>query len=588
MKTSEIRLGRYDDTARQCQPEYTADLLKSHVAVFGEFGKGKATMLWQIILQIHLHQLQLPQKEEIHILSFGNRLAEAAALPLVASYMDGGDAENVRRIFRLMVRKLEANKKQLAGRRFAESGDAAIPHVTFVIEGAEKLYAADDARQESYREALLRMAREGLASGVSLVCSADAPVGGVARLLEHNFRRVVAFTLTSAEHYSNIFPRRVREGLPLPGRGLALLEREAMEFQAYLPWPSVQQREAFLRRFAAAMEKRVRFPAEKLKILSGELTAESWKNFCAEPFARPGFFTAGLDYENVRPVCIDLKTAGSILITGKKGGGKTNLLRGIVAGALGIPDCRFVLYETGRTGLAEIKAQLTQAGAGYVSVRDPGALLAHIAPGGAELPPVRRVPLPAAAPLAAVSVPRFDFSGLLTGEVPPDAAPGGTPLPPQMPVPTAAAPEPPVQEASFAIPAAPEPPVQEAPPAAFTVVIVQSDRMTADLMESLLPHVLKAQEKDMLFVFADARAHSPAAAQLLGGSIPYVFVLDDIIRFAQNGRGCFADMDMNWLKEQFGAAGTFYPGEGFFCDIDGDEIVRFKALLQPETTPDPT
>ena len=67
MKTSEIRLGRYDDTARQCQPEYTADLLKSHVAVFGEFGKGKATMLWQIILQIHLHDIFYRKYLIIHI-----------------------------------------------------------------------------------------------------------------------------------------------------------------------------------------------------------------------------------------------------------------------------------------------------------------------------------------------------------------------------------------------------------------------------------------------------------------------------------------------------------------------------------------
>lgn len=588
MKTCELRLGLYDDTARQRQPEYTADLYTTHLAVFGEFGKGKRTLLEQAVLQLHL--CQADRREEIHILSFGSRLAALAQLPLVASYTDGADTENVRRIFRLLIRRLESGRKQLAGRRFAdceetgtshsaaEQGAAAAgapAHITFVIEGVEKLYAADDPQSEKHRELLTRIAREGLAAGISLIVSADSPAGGVQRLLGHGFRRVIAFSLTSAEGYPELFGHRVREPLPLPGRGLALLGRQAVEFQAYQPWPSPQQREDFFRRLSGQLAARTRHPVQKLKVLSGELTQQSWPDFCSEAPYAPGAFTAGLDYEKVQPVRIDLRRAGAIALTGKRSSGKSNLLRGILHGALGIAGAEFILYETGRAGLQELLPLFENTAAPH-RVRDFGALLQLLDPDGAQTAAAAAPPLQS---FAAPALPRFDFGALLTAEVPAPGVigQGAASLVQQ---------EPPVSgQEPFAQPAAQTPsgPAAAKPHRApFTVAVIQTDRMDPEAAAQLLPLAQTAAENDLLLIFADVRPHSPAAPLLLGGRVPYVFVLDNIVHFAQNSRGCFGEMDLSWLKEQFGTA-AFFAGEGFLYDVDGDELTRFKALLQPDT-----
>lgn len=615
MRKLELYLGRCDDPAHQSQPEYIADLYASHVAVFGEQGKGKKNFLEQAILQIHLSG-EPDAREEIYILSFGNRLPELTRLPWVAGYLDGSDSENLRRIFRLMEEKLAANRRRLpAGRRFAElAGEEGPAHVTFVIEGAEALFAASDPQYEAYQETLTRLAREGLACGLSLILSATAPSGGLVRLLGHGFRRVVAYTLTKKEDYGSIFPGRIREPLPLPGRGLALVEREAFEFQGYLAGPEdSEEHEAFLCWAAGqVLAPRCRYRPEKLKILSGELTAESWPQFCAQPALRPGWFTAGLDYERVAPVKLELKTAGAIAITGKKRSGKTNLLRGLLAGARQIPGCRFVLYEDGRGKLRET-ADLLE-GCPTRTVYSFDELLAEVTGTTPETAPVSTPTAPVVLPELPEPIPEpLDLAQLLTGEapvlpepMPPEdgrsAAAAGAPFaqaaamvfpeplrsedaPAQLPQPERGCSAPNLPSAHTAAPVQPE--MHFAPVSApFTVYVIQSNRFYLDdvQIERLSPYFQTAAEHNCLFVFSEVKSSSRAAGGLLGGQVPYIFVLDNIVSFCQNCSKAsrFSEWNIRELKEEYGAGASFCAGEGFLFDADADELVRFKALKQPE------
>ena len=170
------------------------------------------------------------------------------------------------------------------------------------------------------------------------------------------------------------------------------------------------------------------------------------------------------------------------------------------------------------------------------------------------------------------------MAGLLTGEVP--LAPG----PAVQPGDVSALPYAPVQPGE--VPAfSCTPPQPAGAPAPFTVYVIQSNRFYLDESqpERLASYFQTAAENGQLFVFSEVKSASRAAA-LLGGQVPYVFVLDSIVSFCQNCTRAsrFSEWNIRELKEEYGAGTSFCAGEGFLFDAEADELVRFKALRQPE------
>ena len=89
----------------------------------------------------------------------------------------------------------------------------------------------------------------------------------------------------------------------------------------------------------------------------------------------------------------------------------------------------------------------------------------------------------------------------------------------------------------------------------------------------------------MLFVFSDVqRIESREIQTYFNNSIRYAFLLDDIVRFI-NGRGqnsVFGNQEVSELKERFGPCEI---GDGFFFDIDRDDITKLKFIRSyPEGT----
>ena len=119
MKSLELVLGLYDDPEQQTQKNYSVDLLRSNIAIFGSAMSGKTTLLKTLLLRLH-QVLRVTDKEEVYILDFGNNLNTYKDLPYVIAYFDAFQEENVRRIFKAVEKHYEQNIRALPGKSFLD------------------------------------------------------------------------------------------------------------------------------------------------------------------------------------------------------------------------------------------------------------------------------------------------------------------------------------------------------------------------------------------------------------------------------------------------------------------------------------
>ncbi len=546
MLSLELELGRYDDPANQLQADYTVDLCKSNLAIFGSSMSGKTTLIKTLLVRLH-QRTDAPEDEEVYILDFSNNLILYGGLPCVVGYFDGSREENVRRVFRRVEERLAENIKNLRGSVYAELNrderdpKSRIVHVTLILDGLNTFYGNE--RYALYQDELLKLARDGLSKGVTVVVTAADSSAGGGRLL-NCFSRIVAFDIPQ-ERYTDLFGYKVEKPPNMKGRGIANRDATAYEFHGYFPYDSDlyvgnKGEEDALSALKTVLQKRYRdyevLQKRKMRVFSDVLDEENWKPLCPHvPFFTPGFLTVGLDYYTFDPVTIELRKARCIAIYGRKGAGKTNLLRLLLRGAREIPRVRFVLWDDGRGELEKVKDLTDGANTVEVSSRQE---FEEVIRGYFDLPE------------DIYSAPEFD------------------------------------ERSGRHAPA----PVDDRP---FTVFVVQSREAYQyipggsgrHLLVRMQPFIDSAVSGKVLFVFSDVqRIPSADIYSFFNYSIARAFLLYDIADFVRDrGNGTvFSNMDQAELKERFGLCDQ---GDGFLYDLEKADIQKIKIIKDRATTP---
>ena len=553
MKSLELILGRYDDPENQLQDDYWVDLYRSNIAVFGTAMSGKTIVLKTLLVRIHQIK-EVKGKEEIYILDFNNGLQLYGNLPYVKACFDGTNDENVRRIFKIVEEKFSEYSKILAGKVYNQCpAEERPPHITFLLDGLNSFFT--DGKYESYKELLLKLSRDGLAKGITIVFAANEFSGGIGRMMG-GFNRIIAFDLPK-EKYSELFSSKVEKPILLKGRGIANIDTDAFEFQAYYPYnfekfPGTDGEEKALEELMENMKRYYDVDIEKaakerLKTFTSDLDAETWSEYIENEYENPayqkGFLTVGLDYFKFMPISINLKEANVIAIYGKKRSGKSNLLRLILYGALGIQGVRFVFWEDKRNGLKDV-----------IDVVKQDIIESFPEIGSPEEKPDF--------PSWKVIMDKEAFFKFIE------------------------------EEAYYNIPKdiyseEEEEKIQkkEHP---FTVFVIQSKqffllvqgRIGTQVINRLAAFMGSASDENVLFIFADAQNITESETRMyFNNSIKYAFLLEDIVRFIRENKGqhtVFGTQDMEELKERFGKCEA---GDGYLFDIEqSDEVMKFKML----------
>ena len=514
---NDLAMGIYDDLDNQTQPVLYVDAAANNMIVFGGHMSGKTTFIKTLLVRLHVN-IESDQERDIYILDFGGNLGQYRDLSLVSACFDNSNEENVRRVFKAVEDKLEKNTKILASRQFLDvfySNEEKRPaHIMLIIDNVNSFLA--DERYASYHDLLMKLCREGLSKGLTLVFTAADTSGGIGRLLGSFDRR---FALEgSADKYVDIFGMRVDEPMKNPGRGVSLIDGKPRELQLFLPFRDELRDLPMFREYLASIKTKT----EKLTAFDGDLTEENFLHFMSKSFEDeldPNNPVVGLDYYDHKPISVNMHEIHSLAIYGKKKFGKTNLLTLLVRSIRkSHPDYRFVYFDDGRKQLAEIYDEAPYQSSYLTSIEE----LYNFLDSNGYAAKMER--------------------GVLNRDFVEKDNPGTI----------------------FVM---------------QSKMLFQANGAQL-LKNVFPKMIATAEEKNYWFIFSDVRKVSNNdrdTESSLNNSIAAAFLLDNIAEFVtdRGSRSVFGEMDPKELKNEYAKCEL---GDGYYYDIESDELKKIKII----------
>ncbi len=562
-------LGTQDIPVIQDQPKFVVDLLESNVLLYGAPMSGKTNLI-KLLVTI-LHKQYRENKEQIFILDFGGALAEFEVLPLVAAYFDNANEEYVKRVFKLMEDQLKDNIKQLNGKNYRAVTENQPIHTTLFIDNVNAFL--DEPRYGAYQEKLAKICRDGLSKGITVVMTASS-IKGTASFM-NSFKQKIALELPQ-DSYLEIFNHKVIPVGNDPGHGFANITVNTADNAAAYPMQTAYELQLniadniseseFQANIAKYFQGRIvkkykRFPEILTETLYNDFTVESGERF----EATDNLVSVGLDYIECKPVKVDFTTTKCIAIYGKKGFGKTNLLKLLLRGFINNPNYNFVFFDDGREQLEKISGLVSTSRKKYISVHEVTTLpykdkekntsttfkevtsklspmqlfIKYIHEQYMDLTQVRRMSNPVLSE---------------------------------------------IYGAGIVLPSHAEEFEKQ-----NTVFVLQSKFLyvnstaSKDFMEVILPSlVARADEMNWMFIFTDVKPISDSEARdNFHTTIGTAFLLDSIAEFVgeRGGKSIFGTMDVKSLQEDYARCEL---GDGFFYSIEKDDVKKIKLIKKEE------
>ena len=292
----------------------------------------------------------------LYIIDFGGNLGKYASLRSVCACFDGSNEENIKRLFRTLDRRLKENADRLNNESFLSVYESAPsecpPHLTLIVDNTNA-FASND-RYSAYMERIISYSRDGLSKGLTVILTANN-ISGMSKLIS-NCAVKIAFSMPE-DNYGEIFGVRVVDKLiGTPGRGYIFMESKLCEYQNFLPFENERKELALY----LEQQKGIANPGRLVSFPNVPLTARNLGDYALpqESAGTDGMrVTVGLDYYTHHPVELDLGRHRGIAISGKRGFGKTNVLKvivdGIIRNRVSAGGVRFVCLDDGRKGLQE-------------------------------------------------------------------------------------------------------------------------------------------------------------------------------------------------------------------------------------------
>lgn len=508
-------MGIYDAPEIQEQPLLEIDPLKANIAVFGSPMSGKTKFIETMLLRL-TSNIGKGTKEDVYIIDFGGNIGDYADLPVVCACFDNSNEENIKRVFKIIDDRLRENARQLGSKNYymaASKPDTCPPHLTLIIENLNAFLA--DERFATYQDQLMKLCRDGLSKGLTVVFTAN-DTSGISRYLA-NFGHKIAFNMP-ATSYMDIFGSKSVSTMRTPGRGLVTVDSGVYEFQAFLPFKPKTEEDDL--KALIAQYQTYKNP-NKLISLPDILTMTNIREYSADKIQPSNdniYF--GLDYYDHKPMIIDIDKTRSIGIYGKKGFGKTNLLKILTAQIwMYHRDARFILFDDGRKQLETIRDTILKNNKNTVYYDNATDLRAYLNENGY----------------------------------------GAT------------------RKANEKVE------VQDTPYTVFILQnrMLYHNSSGTDiryLSVNLFPDmIVNAEKRKFLFIYSDFKIPETEFRDKLNNCLSAAFLLDNIGDFiAEKGaKTAFGEMDPKELKAQYAKCSL---GDGYYYDIEGDDLHKVKLI----------
>lgn len=327
-----VPLGIYDDPDNQLQAPALFEVDGANTFIVGSSQTGKTNLLQTIVRVIA--QTRTPRQAQFYIMDFASMiLKNLEGLAHVGGVVLPSEDERVKNLFKLLSSELSLRKRRLlevgvsSFAAYLEAGYDDLAHIYLVIDNFSvfrELYA------DRYEDALVSIARDGIACGVSLIVANSVTTGFGFKYLT-NFSTFIALSCNDSNEYGMIFDRCRMRPRDVPGRGLCSFDKRILEFQSYLGFDGEREvdRVAAMRAFvqranAVANGQRAR----RIPTVPDDLTLD----YVYENYSIPmGTVPLGLDYGTVEPVGVDLASKFSVSVVSKGGEGALPVLSAFMA-----------------------------------------------------------------------------------------------------------------------------------------------------------------------------------------------------------------------------------------------------------------
>lgn len=333
--TITTEIGIYDDPDNQYQGTYSIDLANQNVMIIGSAQSGKTNILQTMIRSIA--SKYTPQEVSIYIMDFASMvLKNFESLNHVGGVVTSSEDEKLKNLMKLLFTEIETRKEKLMSvgvssfSAYKEAGRTDQPQIVVMIDNLtalKELYFEDD-------DDLLRLCREGLTVGVTMVI-ANSQTAGIGYKYLSNFSAKIALFCNDSSEYGSLF-EHCRETIDdIHGRCIVEIDKTHLDCQTFLAFEGEKEidRVKEIRQFVSVINSRnPKSNAQIIPVIPDLLT----KDFVDS--ALSGFMTEkysvviGLDYGTVSPVTLQLNSLGSPLtVTGREGMGRHNFFKYIIS-----------------------------------------------------------------------------------------------------------------------------------------------------------------------------------------------------------------------------------------------------------------
>lgn len=341
-------VGLVDEPSEARQTPLCFDLTREHLAIFGDSGWGKTSMLRTMV--VDLAATHSPDELHIYILDLGGRnYRSLESLPHLGAVIYADEETFEERLQRLMDKlSMLADRR---GQEIAAAGAAnlweynqrfpeqSMPPILVIVDNFALLHENYDMFVEA---AITPLVRRSLGLGISFVIAANNPNNVPSRLLAL-FGEQITFKQGNPDRYLDIVGRGAIEIDEIPGRGYMRVGRRPLLFQAGLPvgslaagdgrdvLPEAEELERLSANMAAYWRtRRAAHPPEQIAVLPEVVPLLSMLE--AAPAVRPNRIEAVLGLGvNLQPAVFDLRRTGLHLqVVGPPVSGKTTALYDVV------------------------------------------------------------------------------------------------------------------------------------------------------------------------------------------------------------------------------------------------------------------
>lgn len=325
-----IPIGIYDDPDNQAQEEAWLDLSAGNTIIIGSSQFGKTCFL-QVVLRA-VADLYTPSEVSVYIMDFGSMALKVfEGLNHVGGVIISSEDEKLKNFMRMMIMEVKERKETLSRigitsfSSYKEAGNKDLPNILILIDN----FLALKELYPDYEEDLLYLCREGTSVGINLIITAKQTSGLSYKYLS-NFSNRICLYCNQADEYRTLFEKCKIQPKNVPGRGLLEINKMNYEYQTYLAFEGEKEidRVAAIKSYVSKINniyqgKQARRISEVPQILDTNYMDKEANMKRLKPYQLP----VGIDYDTVEVAFIDLLKTQLFSITGREGGGKTNLLK---------------------------------------------------------------------------------------------------------------------------------------------------------------------------------------------------------------------------------------------------------------------